>query len=407
MKHIYYRIRFRFLSPLSIGNGETTYSDHDILRRKSGKPFLPASAIAGVFRHYYDGDEALQRSLFGSISDKESVKSRIIFYDADIRTDYCVTVRDCVRLRDKVGEDGGKFDLEAVESDTEFVTMLELSDESAEQYVRELLAALSAGEFRFGYKTTRGFGITKVTEIRRAAFDTTIANELEEWLSFSPFQDTDWQNQPIFVSEAVGGRLHIQLKLRQTGAVSIRVYSTEVYEEGNSAPDYHHITLNNGTPVIPGTSWAGAFRDRYRQLAGDQKTDELFGFVAQQKSEVQCRRSVIRFSESAITGGTWKNITRNSIDRFTAATKDAALYTERTCYGGTTELELVLPREISSEQRFLLGAVILDLHHGLLSVGGLTAVGRGLFTVESVCVNQQERTQYLNPDGIARLLEVN
>ncbi len=407
MKHIYYRIMFRFLSPLSVGSGENAESDHDILRRKSGKPFLPASAIAGVFRHYYDGDPALQKSLFGSISDGESVGSQILFYDADICSDYSVTVRDCVRLKDKVGEDGGKFDLEIVESGTEFVTLLELSDESAEQYVSELLAAFSAGELRFGYKTSRGFGIPKVTEIRRAAFDTDIPDELEAWLCFSPFRAADWQDRESFTPKAVSGGLHVLLKLRQTGAVSIRVYSTEVSEDGSTAPDYHHITLHNGTPVIPGTSWAGAFRDRFRQLAGEQKTDALFGFVAQQKSAVQSKRSAVRFSESAIVGGTWKNITRNSIDRFTAATKDAALYTERTCFGGTTELEIVLPRELSEEQRFLLGAVILDLHHGLLSVGGLTAVGRGMFTVESVCVDQQDRTQYLNPEGIARLLEVN
>ena len=48
------------------------------------------------------------------------------------------------------------------------------------------------------------------------------------------------------------------------------------------------------------------------------------------------------FSESEISGGEMKFITRNSIDRFTAGTKDSALYKEKTCYNGNCDLEIFI-----------------------------------------------------------------
>ena len=101
-----------------------------------------------------------------------------------------------------------------------------------------------------------------------------------------------------------------------------------------------------------------------------------------------------------------KEMTRNSIDRFSAATKNTALYTERTWYGGETELTLTIPHGTSPKERLVLGAVLLDLHNGYLSLGGLASVGRGMFRIEQIEVNGSDRTALLEPAGLAALLEV-
>ena len=63
---------------------------------------------------------------------------------------------------------------------------------------------------------------------------------------------------------------------------------------------------------------------------------------------------------------------------------DTALFTEKTYYGGTTELIISVDRCVEDSVKNTLAAAIADLHNGFLAIGGLTAVGRGLFEVRSV-----------------------
>ena len=48
----------------------------------------------------------------------------------------------------------------------------------------------------------------------------------------------------------------------------------------------------------------------------------------------------------------------------------------------------------------ILSAVICDLDRGYLAVGGLTSVGRGLFTVEKIFINEDDRTEALKSGNI-------
>ena len=82
------------------------------------------------------------------------------------------------------------------------------------------------------------------------------------------------------------------------------------------------------------------------------------------------------------------------------------MYTEKTCYNGKTELEILLNNDVTDEEKNLLSAVILDLSNGFLSVGGLTSVGRGMFSVIGLTVNNEDRMNFLNPKDISQLLEV-
>ena len=51
-------------------------------------------------------------------------------------------------------------------------------------------------------------------------------------------------------------------------------------------------------------------------------------------------------------------------------------------------------------------AVIADLDNGFLSVGGLTSVGRGIFSVEKLCINGQDMTESFRNYDFDKLLEV-
>ena len=79
---------------------------------------------------------------------------------------------------------------------------------------------------------------------------------------------------------------------------------------------------------------------------------------------------------------------RNAIDRFTNAVVDKALYTEITHYNGTTHLIITCKKDAFKKNIiFILAACMMDLHNGYLSIGGLTAIGRGLFEISDIKIN--------------------
>ena len=407
-RRVYYKIVMQLASPLSIGNGRDEGTDHDVIRGKDKKPYIPASSIAGVFRHTLDGS-SLQDGIFGTIRGDEAQSSKVIFYDGTLISDCSSNVRDSVKLEKKVGVDGAKFDIEVIETGAQFITFIEIADQSEETdgIIENMIAGLKARVLRFGTKTSRGFGAVNIISLKKASFDLEQAQQLDKWLDFSIYDEKSWNGIGEYsLSVTDIGAIIVKLQLVQNGGISIREYSTDVSDDGSWLPDFKHIALNDGTSIIPGTSWAGAIRARYAEFAGKSETNKLFGYVNEKNKDDSGERSRIVFSESVIRDNLLKTMTRNSIDRFSAAAKDTALYTERASYNGKTELEIILDKDVTEKEKAILGAVILDIHNGLLSVGGLTSVGRGMFTVTGISVNGTDRYPVLLSGNAAKLLEV-
>ena len=386
------------VSPLSLGSGLNENTDHDVLLDSRDAPYIPATSIAGVLASRL-GKEDKER-LCGKISDNgENEQSHVIFYDALYagESEPVISVRDSVGLEDKVGKDSAKFDFEIVEPGMRFRTYIELDDSVSaddEKLFLSQLAALNSGMLCFGHKTTRGYGQVRLENVRRQAFD-----NAAEWLRFDMYDDNCWTAaETVELPEAGSDTDIIELGLELKSALSIRSYTTEVPADGETtAPDYKYLSLRNGKPVIPGTAWAGVFRDGVARLLGVNKmTDgsmkKLFGCVEEGTKNTQ--KSKITFSESVFKDGSYekKLITRNSIDRFSAATNDGALYTELTIFGGKTSLTVTLPKGTDITLKTALLAAFADLDNGFIAVGGLTAVGRGLFEIKTIRLNGKDVT---------------
>ena len=373
----YYKLIMTLASPLTVGSGNNINTDHDVIIDAQGKPFIPASTIAGVLRSYYPEEEG--NRLFGYIrtdkGDKTEEKvSSIAVYDAYLESgcDACfITTRDSVKLFEKVAVKGAKFDQEAVETGAVFVSYLELFDREYESRVEEALSAMDCGVLRLGMKTTRGYGQVslKVAKKRIDSFD--------DYLAFDMMDE--WQGAEELALTAFPTGRQLRLSVECAGGISIREYSTDI-----NMPDYKQLALHNedNTPVIPGTSWAGAFRERFASFAGAQAAKELFGIVDEKTKET--RKSRVLFSETQLSGGTYKDVTRNAIDRFSAATKDGALYKERTYYNGKGDLVITFTNASEPYDISAFAACVADLSNGLMSVGGLASVGRGIFAVRAV-----------------------
>lgn len=409
-KRIYYRLSIENVSPLSVGSGGNEDTDHDILTDRYGKPFIPATAIAGVMRSYIGNEDSLGDKIFGYEPDgKDEGKNRkarpcnIRVYDAITDKDqsegkkgsFFITTRDQVALQDKVGKDGAKFDMQALEPGYRFTAYIELlsGENNAEAETEKALAAFNNGEIALGTKTNRGYGRIRIAAEKK------IINSAEDYIDFNMYSSV--YDMPVDLN-ARSAEYEISLEL--VGGISIREYYTDAHTEKNdSVPDYGQMTLSDDTPVIPGTSWAGMFRSRFTEFTDEEKRDKLFGYVDEKTKKTQPSR--IKFSESELKDGVWKVTTRNSIDRFSGATKDGALYTERTYYYGKTVLRVGLDaKEVTEDDRIILGYCLADLNEGFLALGGLTSVGRGLFRITGIRQGDRELKD-ISPDNIIAFMK--
>ncbi len=408
-EHVYYWLRFTLRSSMLIGNGQSVYTDNDLLLDARGLPCIPGSTIAGMLRDMAEGPD--RPLLFGYIDGSQSraCQSSLYVYDA-----VCITPREKIHIvtRDnvaldeyKTAIDKKKFDYQVLKPDAEFLGLIEIEKDTApaiKDKADTLIRRLAADGCAFGSKKTRGMGRMDVI-VKRKAFDLNDPGQKEAWLSFDPFDgvpDDAERLEPL--TGLQNNVMEVRLTLKLRAGLTIREYTTDLDGTDYRALGYEADQNGSsaGAAIVPGTTWAGAFRARVKELTDDSTAAALFGYVTDKrvepaagvKDKPDACRSQVSFSETRITGGSPKRITRNAIDRFTGSVKQSALYSEQTYWGGCGELiiRISVPdqdNEVLQRARCALGASIADLHHGYLAVGGLTSVGRGLFDIEALTID--------------------
>lgn len=411
MKKIYYKIEFQLQSPLIIGCGKSYITDNDVNLNSNGKPYIPGSAIAGVLRHSLSQTAA--NEIFGETKGEAYSESKIITYDANVEGWYRITIRDGVKLDDnKVAVDGAKLDFQVVETSAKFVTYLEVNDDADvdEKYVPELLAFMKSANCHFGAKTTRGYGSIEVNSIGKKSFDITPqSDEMDAWLDFDLYSYDGWEDCTDQYEEMFNSSYeNITIKLQQRGGISIRKYSTDLGNEGEdkNGPDFVQLTTKNShneeTPVVPGTSWAGAFRSRmkkYWDKDAEYSIDTLFGTTGSNADTKT--KSNIYFSETRLENAIEFVNTRTAIDRFSGGSLYQALFKEKTYYYGKGNLVINIKKDNEKTEdavvtNHALAATLTDLHYGFLAVGGETSIGRGLFEIIEIVMPGKEPLKIKN-----------
>lgn len=406
----YYRIEFSLASALSVSGGLNIETDKDIVRNGIGIPYIPASSLSGIYRNLFNSDTV--KKYFDGIDetddkngkDKKSINfdnSRIIVYDANIcNDDYNISKRDCVGLDEwKTSIKGAKFDFEIVEPGVRFITYIEQNKFEDNKNVADVIAdAWKEKEIKIGGKISRGFGRISNVDVKMREFSFENNKDIENWLEFDIYKDSMWEKDVVIWGSENDNKKHctngkkienktnIKLYMKQSSPITIRTYTTEV---GDNVPDYKQITYKRAdgeketmdVPVIPGTSWAGAFRHHISKL-GLCNVKEYFGY--NDKKNKKGKHSLIYFSESEIKEAKSKNISRNAIDRFTGGTVENALFTEKMYYGGETSLEISFNKNCSDDFLKSIAISIADIHNGFLSIGGETSIGHGLFTLTKI-----------------------
>lgn len=399
-------------SPIKLGSGAEQLSDSDVLVDASGAAFIPSTTLAGVMRHYVralkgEDDKDYVDEWFGHIvpGKDEGSESLVRVYDARPLAAVNISMRDGVRLDDnKTAVPQGKFDYQVVDAGAKFRLRMRLccktkSREEADELVRCVLRGFEAGEIMVGGKTSRGFGRFGVADAMALYVDLGQDEGVKRYIGF------DWDRsafEPFKFGEA-RPVLHDGAKVVGLELVSpliVRDYAT-VERSGHESKlvDAETLVGAEGKPVIPGTSWAGAFRHHMRWIltasgydANNGRGDTADAFLNRVFGSVDGGRafaSKIEFCETAMDGSSPVNITRTAIDRFTGGAADQMLFTNRIAYGGTTTLEIRWRNSLGGRDKLdeqderllktLVDVCVNDLCDGTLAIGGMTAIGCGVF----------------------------
>ena len=418
IRRLYAQGTLKLKSAAHFGGDETGIADMCLLRNAEGKPFIPGASIAGAARSYlarqymawenYSRTDSISKEpkylkrLFGG-ADKDDTMSALIITDALCTSDEANTfVRDGVRVDAVTGSavKGAKFDVEVVERDTEFLLNFECiirkNDNNAEltKLFLALLYGFEIGDIMLGARTRRGYGQGKVDDWKIYDLQMNNPQDVMAWLqgNLSSGSKSVLKAGSLLLDQRMFFRIEADFQLR----TSLLIRSSS----GNPKdPDMVHLHSNE-EPVIPGTSFAGAFRQRANLIAdalkwkihgeGEDAVCEMFGAVHEQNSdrddteEENLWASRVLIEERLVkkVEPVWQD--RVAIDRFTGGSLQSALFNEKPVYPCPIKTEPVtnvrLRLTLEEPEKAEIGLLLLtlrDFWYGHAALGGETSNGRG------------------------------
>lgn len=443
------------LTPAHFGNGDAEgITDLSLIRDPlEGRALLTGATITGALRNYlwewewgyqtqYDEKvhkNALAIQLFGGTHrDPNGEQSALIIDDA-LGEYPLLELRDGVRIDPvtRTAEDDMKYDIELLRVGTTFPLRFELlvAENEKSDYAERLQFALAtaltgletAGEIGLGSRKRRGYGECQVTEWTVTDYDLTTTDGLLAWLTNRGQPKTSGSIHTLLPLEATQVEmpidqrhaLHIRADFWLDGSLLVRSGTGEQA----SGPDTMHLhrlqrDSDQRTPVLPGTSVAGALRHRTLRIAklihpedGSALVNQLFGSDPKhyhakngegpeaEASKSQKRRpyrgSKISVRETVIQEARTLIQHRIRIDRFTGGVLDNYLFDEAPLFGGAgslVQLDLTVRNPTQGEVGLIL-LLLKDLWTADLALGGGANVGRGrLRGIVAHCRLQQGAT---------------
>jgi len=442
------------VTPAQLGNGdaESITAMPLLLDPVSQRPLLTGTSIAGALRGYLHSYERgygarsdnkldaamLATQLFGSSKgDDQGEQSPLIVEDAlgTLPPQRGFEIRDGVKIdyATHTADDKKKYDLELLPAGTTFSLRFELllpADPTQALRLRQALAltlqglaadAHGYGAITLGARRSRGFGRCRVRDqwqFRRY----TLLRDPEGLLAWLAANHEGWMPPPpptevwtgnaaavLGAAEAMPTDLchdarrsfQIEAGFDLVGAILVR--SSDPLTSAGAQPDvahlhaYHPATPDQKTPILPGTSLAGALRGRATHIINtlwwppsarsEALLDHMFGRDMHRKPRegepAQPTASRLIVEESPLRNGTPLVQNRIAIDRFTGGAYDTALFAEGPYVGGDVVLWLTLRLDETpdlAQQQAEIGLLLLllkDLWTGDLPLGGTSSIGRG------------------------------
>ena len=420
VRRLYARGKWKLRSVAHFGGEETGIADMCLLQDPDGKPFIPGASIAGAGRSFlakqlmtwaqYSHQDGLDKEprelkqLFGG-ADKSDTMSALIIADGTYVPEKVITsIRDGVRIDAKSGiaAEGAKFDVEVVERGTEFllelICVIRDGDDQCEfkKLFFALLHGFKQGDIHLGARTRRGYGHGRVDSWDIRNLEMGKPQHVMAWLSGNVWNTNQGKIKLPPNSLTTDQRRFFRIESDFQLRTSLLIRSTSGEPDD---PDMVHLHSKD-KPVIPGTSFAGAFRQRaaliaealhwQKQEKDDDAVCEMFGPVHRQDQErketnqTDLWASRVTIEERLVekVEPLWQD--RVAIDRFTGGSLQSALFNEKPVYPcpikAETEMNVQLRLTLEEPEKAEIGLLLLtlrDFWYGNTALGGETSNGRG------------------------------
>ena len=431
VRRLYARGRWKLDSVAHFGGDETGIADMCLLQDADGKPFIPGASIAGAARSFLarqsepwteyikDKESEELKRLFGGATKDDTMSALVVADAVCVSKKITTSVRDGVRVDAQSGAAaaGAKFDVEVIERGTEFelnlACVIRHGDNSCDltKLFLALLSVFQQGEIRLGARTRRGYGRGKVASWKIRDLCMNCPEDVMAWLRDDPWSRPKSCLTPCPLPDR---RRYFSIEAAFELRTSLLIRSSSIdpdslnEEPSKEIPDATHLHSND-KPVVPGTSFAGAFRHRTSLIAktlgwkpiADEDADavcDMFGPLHEQERDEdqegkEDRQKALWASRVWIEEKLVKNVKprwqdRVAIDRFTGGVVDGALFNEKPVYPlplkdipkGDPRYHLRLTLTLEEPDDAEIGLLLLtlrDFWHGHAALGGETSNGRG------------------------------
>ena len=405
-------IIFEAKTALKVGSKNADFlQDSPIQKDWNGLPMILGTSLTGVLRKEFDDEIANEIFGSGDIGSKTIISSALLLDEnkkvnesllldskkSEFLQNFIVLpIREHNAMNHKgVTKSTGKYDEEVVFKGTQFKFSIEMLNENEDDKNKffEVLDLLSKNSFRIGSGSTKGFGQIKVLEITYDEFDTSSQN----YIDFKNSLNTKLSKTHAIKELDDAKYTKYELKLTPddffmfgSGFGDDDADMTPVYEK---IIDYDKKCLTNEKVLIPASSVKGAISHRttyhYNLLKGNfigsenicEIVEAIFG--AKKDKDKDVFKGNILISDVYLDNNSVKVFDHVSIDRFTGGAIDSALFQEKTVASKETFTLEILINKDKVEDEIAIKAfekALNDITIGMLSLGGATTKGHGIFT---------------------------
>jgi len=400
-------------TPLKVGSNASDFlQDSPIQKDWNGLPMILGTSIAGVLRKEFQGDvddvfgkENGSKVIFSNallLDEKGEVNERLLLNKSKFLGYFDnLPIREHTAITDKgVADNNSKFDEEVVYRGTRFKFSIEMIEDDEISF-KKILNLLYRNSFRIGGGSTKGFGKIDIKEIKTATFTKDNYQDFSSSLNyvglkipnflFGDAQSTNYTTYKLTIKPD-------DFFMFGSGSGDSDADATPVYER---VIDCDNAKLKDKKILIPASSIKGALAHRttyhynlqQKLFIGDENAretiSELFGEAKNSKKEIAGSKGKILISDcfkkikDKDGEAAEKTFDHVSIDRFTGGAIDGALFQEKTIADDREyEIEILLEKSVEDGYRKAFEESLKDICNGMLSLGGMTTKGHGVFSGE-------------------------
>jgi len=394
-----YKINLVNLTPLKIGNGK---DELDLLIDKNTqKPIILGSSIAGAVKNYLvdlnlkdDVNKYLGKE---DESDKDR-ESKIYIADA-YGNEFKLSTRTGIKRSYKYGtsEDKKKYDIDFIDSDTEFELNFKLFSkdknelEAEDNLMKNVVEGFKSGNLRLGANKMSGFGKFDVKKVQVRELDLKQRKDLISYI----MNDKEYTTLKLDKFKDIGNKGYIEFDFEGSIVDSMIV---KQYLMDEKEADCINMINSKEESIIPGTTIKGLFREYNTKILNTLDLEDklfliedIYGTDPNRKTQTHTIGKVLT-SDVVIKNPKYCVYNRIKVDRFTGGVMTGGKFDEERVQGDLNFR--VSLKKLEENNKAAVGLILLtfrDLGLSKLTIGSSSSIGAGRIKGSKLIVKENDK----------------